>query len=235
MSQMEPNPLTRRHTKAERHAFGAMITIPPPRAILAARTPAGTPGTVAPELLHGAATATRTARNARKTLGWMMAASAAAQEAEATSLAATKARLTTRQGGKTAKASHLVVAAAHVDTTTHYQTTDDTIHPLHTVPADLGPRTRPSARQPLRRPGAKQPAPRPPRQPQRRPQHRPKTLQPLPPMDTQQKRRSRPTRPAPPPPPRQPQRRPRRPVPPRPRATATQGWGQHAARAWGTC
>jgi hypothetical protein len=113
---MELNSLTRRHTKAERHAFGAMITIPPPRAILAARTPAWTLGTVAPDLLHEEATATRTARTARKPLGWMMAASAAAQESEATSLAATKARLTTRQGGKTAKASHVVVGAAHVDT-----------------------------------------------------------------------------------------------------------------------
>lgn len=121
----EPDSRTRRHTKAERQAFGAMITIPAPRAILAARTPAGTPGTVAPELLHGAATATRTARTARKTLGWMMAASAAAQEAEATSLAATKARLTTRQGGKTANASHVVVAAAHVDTTCHDHTLPD--------------------------------------------------------------------------------------------------------------
>ena len=127
----EPASRTRRHTKAERQAFGAMITIPAPRAILAARTPAGTPGTVAPELFHGAATATRTARTARKTLGWMMAASAAAQEAEATTFAATKA---TRQGGKAA--SHVVVADAHVDTTTHYQTADGRIHLL---PPGCGP------------------------------------------------------------------------------------------------
>ena len=85
----DPDSRTRRHTKAERQAFGAMITIPAPRAILAARTPAWTAGTVAPELFHGAATATRTARTARKTLGWMMAASAAAQEAEATTFTIT--------------------------------------------------------------------------------------------------------------------------------------------------
>ncbi len=56
----------------------------------------------------------------------MMAASAAAQEVEATTtFAATKVRLTTRQGGKTANASHVVVAAAHVDTTCHDHTLPD--------------------------------------------------------------------------------------------------------------
>ncbi len=95
----EPDSGTRRHTKANRQAFGAMITIPTTRATLAARTPSGTPGTVAPEFLHGAATATRTARTALKTLGWMMTASAAAHDVEATTFVAIKAaRLTTRQG-----------------------------------------------------------------------------------------------------------------------------------------
>jgi hypothetical protein len=74
--QPDPVPLdarTRRHTKAERQAFGSLITTSvPAQHVSAARTPAENPEAVAPEQTQRAsrpATAATTDRKATQTLG----------------------------------------------------------------------------------------------------------------------------------------------------------------------
>ena len=127
-----------RHPKAQRTAFGRMITAPAQRSG-AAGTPTGYPLEQTPD-----STTARGAASIRKTLGWITASSVA--EVKTTEQAAAFGRV-----------------AAHFDPATHYQGASGAIHPLPpgcgpsrllsvgntvTVPAGFEPRRAPIAQTP---------------------------------------------------------------------------------------
>ena len=122
----------RRYSKAERQAFGALVNASVPAQPVAV---VGIGGAVMPEKRHCAprpATTATTARTARKTLGWMMAASAAADITDAIAHAADTAHLRNQTGW---------LAAA-----TSTARTGDTSTISRHLPPDCGP-VRPVGRQ----------------------------------------------------------------------------------------
>ena len=124
-----------RYSKPERQAFGGRLTVPAHSAS-PARTPAWATDVSPPPK-------TKPGRPAdpRKTLGWITAAATAAVRAKEDALRATvpaapaqvptaTAQVPAAKCASATAAGRVVVAAAHVDINTHYQTADGGVHPL---------------------------------------------------------------------------------------------------------
>ena len=143
---------TRRHTKAERQAFGALVTTSTPvHPVSAALTLAGNPHAVASaqtDCAYRYAAGRTQAWTSSTMLGRTMAAPAAAQ---VINTAADTGRLTAAGRPAAAPARHVVVAASHVDTSTHYQTADGRVHLLPPGCGPVQPIARPRRPSKLRR------------------------------------------------------------------------------------